>query len=397
MSSGGSSSPTTTTNLTSNIPAYAQPYVMGTGTASNPGLLPQAAALTNIANNPYQQYQGQMNAGFSPLQQQGMSNIQQMTPSSQNQAGTGMAGLAGMQAGNIGSAYNPGPIGAQQTGINNYNQGAVNQYMSPYTQDVINQQSNQAIGAYAQNLPTLGSVAAGTGNLGSSREALSQDVMQQGLQSQLQGIQAQGLQSGFGNAQNQFNTQNALGLQSQTANQGANLQAQSQGLQSQQFGANLGLQGLQTQLGAASTLGQLGNNQYYQQSGIDTAQLTAGAQQQALQQQGLNTNYQNFVNQQNYPYAQLGYLSDILHGTASTAAGSGVYSAYQQTPNVAGQIAGLGPGSGWACRSLWQYSDNGGGSVTCLIFQVYRLLIQLLLSKPSKLRRCRPIKRYTFY
>jgi hypothetical protein len=213
----------------------------------------------------------------------------------------------------------------------------------------------------------LGSAAAGTGNLGSSREALSQDVMQQGLQSQLQGIQAQGLQSGFANAQNEFNTQNSLGLQSQTANQNANLQsqianmqsnlqgqtsnqsanlqAQNQALQSQQFGANLGLQGLQTQLGAASTLGTLGNNQYAQQSGIDTAQLTAGQEQQALQQQQLNTNYQNFINQQNYPYAQLGYLSDILHGTSTTANGSGVYSAYQQTPNVAGQLAGLGTGA----------------------------------------------------
>lgn len=382
---GGSSSPTTTTTQTSNIPEYAAPYVLGDGTPNNLGLLPQAAALTNINNNPYQAYGGQTTAGFSPLQNQAFGNIQQMKPSSQTSQATGFAGLAGLGAQNIAGSYNPGQIGYngvgasynpnsvgyQQTGINNYNQGAVNQYMSPYTQDVINAQSNQAIRSYGQSLPQLASATAANGDLGGSREALLQSQANQGLQSQLQGIQASGLQSGFANAQNQFNTQNQLGLQSQMANQGAGLQAQGQGLQSaqfgsnlglqaqgmnqqaqlqaqgqglqsQQFGSNLGLQGLQTQLGAANTLGQLGSNQYAQQAGIDTAQLQAGQQQQGLQQQQLNTAYQNFINQQNYPYAQLGYLSDILHGTATTASGSGIYANYQQAPNTLGQVAGLG-------------------------------------------------------
>jgi hypothetical protein len=341
-SGGGSSGPSSTTTTTSNIPDYAQPYVLGNGTAQDPGLLPQAAALTNINSNPYQQYSGQTTAGFSPLQDQAFNNIQGMGVASQNNQATGMAGLAGMNAANAGSTYNPGQVGYNQTGINNFNQQAVNQYSSPYTQDVINAQSNQAIQAYGQSLPQLASATAANGDLGGSREALLQSQANQGLQSQLQGIQASGLQSGYANAQNEFNSQNALGLQSQTANQGAQLQAQGQGLQSQQFGANLGLQGLQTQLSAAGTLGQLGNNQYNQQAGIDTAQLTAGAQQQGLQQTQLNTDYQNFINQQNYPYAQLGYLSDILHGTSTSNGGTATTGVYSQTPNTLGQVAGLG-------------------------------------------------------
>lgn len=360
MSGGGSSSPTQTTTQTSNIPDYAQPYVLGDGSSNNLGLLPQAAALTNINSNPYQAYGGQTTAGFSPLQNQAFGNIQQMTPSSQNSQATGFAGLAGLGAQNIGQSYQPGQIGYNQTGINNYNQGAVNQYMSPYTQDVINAQSNQAIQSYGQSLPQLASATAANGDLGGSREALLQSQANQGLQSQLQGIQASGLQSGFANAQNQFNTQNQLGLQSQTANQNAQLQAQGQGLQSQQFGANLGLQGLQTQLGAASTLGTLGNNQYNQQAGIDTAQLTAGAQQQGLQQTQLNTDYQNFINQQNYPYAQLGYLSDILHGTSTTASGSGIYANYQQAPNTLGQVAGLGTAATGLAGLFGQSATAGG-------------------------------------
>jgi len=64
-----------------------------------------------------------------------------------------------------------------------------------------------------------------------------------------------------------------------------------------------------------------------------------------LQQSQLNTNYQNFINQQNYPYAQLGYLSDILHGTSTSAGGSGVYANYSQPANVLGQVAGVGAGA----------------------------------------------------
>ena len=351
--SGGGSSPTSSTTYSSNIPSYAQPYVMGqAATGTSPGIsgtLPQASALTNLANNPYQAYQGQMVAGFNPLQQQGMNTIQGMTPASQLGQATGMAGSAGLQAGNAGSTYNPGQIGNSQVGTQNYTGQNVNQYMSPYTQDVVQAQQNQAIQGYANNyLPQLGAAAASTGNLpmgqsgGSSREAITQAVGNQGLQSQLQGITAGGYQNAFQNAQGQFNTQQQANLQAQQANQSAGLTAQGQSLQSQQYGAGLGLQGLQTQLSAANTLGTLGQTQYGQQAGIASAQVGAGQQGQNLEQQQLNTNYQNFVNQQNYPYAQLGFEEGMLTGTAGTTGGTGISSAYQQAPNTLGQVAGLG-------------------------------------------------------
>jgi len=334
--SGGSSQPTNTSVTQTNIPDWAQPYALP--------MMAQAQALTNVNTNPYQQYSGQQVAGLSPLQQQGMSNIQSMTPSSQIGQATGMAGMAGLNAGNIGSSYQPGQIGYNQTGINDYTGQNVQNYMSPYMNQVVQQQKAGAISDYANTLPQIGSIAGATGNLGGSREALIQSQQQRGLQGQLANIQATGSQAAFQNAQQQFNTQNQLGLQSQIANQGAGLQAQGQNLQSQQFGANLGLQGLQTQLGAANALGGLGQQQYQQQAGINTALLGAGAQQQQLAQQGLNTQYQNFLNQQNYPYAQLSYMNDILRGVSGTAAGSqGVYN-YAQPPNLLGQVAGVGAG-----------------------------------------------------
>jgi hypothetical protein len=333
--SSGSSSPTTSVTNTSNIPDWAQPYAMP--------MLAQAQALTNTSQNPYQSYNGQQVAGLSPLQQQAMGNVQGMGVANQNNIATGMTGQAGLAAQNIGSTYQPGQIGYNQTGIGSFTQpGAAQAYMSPYMNNVVQQQQAGAIQGYAQQLPQLGSTAAATGNLGGSREALMQSQANVGLQGQLQGIQATGLQNAFTNAQGQFNAENQLGLQSQTANQSAGLQAQNQNLQSQQFGANLGLQGIQQQLAAAGQMGQLGQNQYNQQAGINTALNTLGTEQQSTQQNQLSTQYQNFLNQQNYPYAQLSYMSDLLHGTATTAAGSGGAYNYAQSPNVLGQVAGLG-------------------------------------------------------
>jgi len=342
MCGGGGSGPTETKSTTSNIPDYAQPYVMGNGTI--PGLLPQTSALTDINQNPYKPYTGQMIAGFNPMQQQSMNTVQGMTPSNQTSQATGMAGLAGLNAGNIGSTYNPGQIGSSNVNSQQFNGANVNQYMNPYVQDVVQQQQNQAVRGYAQQLPGMGAVAAETGNLGGSRQALVQSEAQRNLQDQLQGITAQGYGNAYQNAQGQFNTSNAANMQAQQANQGAGLAAQGQGLQSQQFGSNLGLQGLNTQLGAAGQLGTLGNNQYQQQAGIAQAQFGLGQQAQDLQQTGMNTAYQQFINQQNYPYAQLGFMSDILHGTGTIAQGSGTASTYQQPPNVLGQVAGVGTG-----------------------------------------------------
>jgi hypothetical protein len=323
-------------------------------------MMGQAQALTDINNNPYQAYQGQQVAGFSPLQTQAMGNIQGMTPSSQLSQATGMAGMAGLGGLSAGNNYNPSVnnfqmSAPQQTSINDFSGQNVQQYMSPYEQNVVNQQSNQAINSYAQQLPQLGSTAAASGNLGSSREAIMQGIGNQGLQAQLQGIQASGLQNAYQNAQSQFNTQNQLGLQSQQANQQANLMTgiqnlgasigtQGQALQSQQFGANLGLQGLGVANSAANTLNSTGQQQYAQQAGIDTAQLGAGALGQQLNQNQLNTNYQNFVNQQNYPYAQLSFMGGILGNAAATTGNTGISSAYQQAPNLAGQVAGNATG-----------------------------------------------------
>jgi len=108
---------------------------------------------------------------------------------------------------------------------------------------------------------------------------------------------------------------------------------------------------------AAGQLGQLGQNQYQQQMGINTLQNQYGGQQQALQQQGLTQAYSDFQNQQNYPYKQLGFMSDLIRGLPlgqqSTA------SIYTPPPSTAQNISSLGLGA----YGIGQLFKAEGGTV----------------------------------
>jgi len=292
---GGSSQPTQSTVYNTNLPTYLQGPVQQ--------LAGQALALTNTSQNPYQSYignaaaggqgiQGTTVAGMTPLQVQAMQNMQRMGVSPQTQQASGMAGL----------------VGAQAMDPSRYQQNIQN-YLSPYTQNVINQQQNQAIADYARSLPQLGSAAANVGGLGGSREALMQSEANRNLQSQLQGITAAGLQSGYQNAQGALQNQQQMGL------------------------------------GAAQALGLLGQNQYAQQMGITQGQNALGTQQQQLSQAVNNALNQNFQNYVNYPYAQQAFLSGILHGTSPGALGQQSTSSTYMSPGSAlGQAVGLGGG-----------------------------------------------------
>ena len=189
-----------------------------------------------------------------------------------------------------------------------------------------------------------------------ANQQMGYNVGQQNLQSLInqsqfgagQGLQAQQMnQSAQLQAQqqalaqlaqaNQFSQQNAQ-QRAQFGLSGANLAEQSR-----QFGAGLGMQGLQQQLAAAGMLGNLGQQQYQQQMGINAAQLGAGGQQQALGQELLNLQYQDFMNQQQQPYKQLEFMSGILRGLPATGQ---TQTMYQAPGSLFGQIAGVGLGLG---------------------------------------------------
>jgi len=73
--------------------------------------------------------------------------------------------------------------------------------------------------------------------------------------------------------------------------------------------------------------------------GLLSLQNQFGGQQQGQIQNQLNTEYQDFLNAQNYPYKQLGFMSDMLRGLPLTQQATAMYG---QAPSMVQQVAGLG-------------------------------------------------------
>ena len=330
-----SSTPTQITQTNYGFAPEIAPYAQG--------LLGQAQALTDTDYNPYMQYQGERTAQFSPLQQMSYDNATLMQGSPQLQDATAMAGSAGLGALNTGYTYNP-----FQTQSFTSPQMAES-YMSPYMQNVVSRQQNDANRQAAIAQQAQGAQAAKSGAFGGSGDYLMRAQAAGNLARQKGDIFAQGQQAAYQQGMGQFNTEQAA---TQNA---AQLNAQ-QG----QFGAGLGLQGLQTALSAAQGLGQLGNTQYQQNMGINALQNQYGLQQQAQMQKDIDTKYQDFLNYQNYPYKQLGFMSDIIRGVPLTQTGS---SLYQAAPSTAQNIASLGLGAAGISKLFADGGEvkSGGG------------------------------------
>lgn len=327
---GGSSSGTQTT--INELPEWARGYAKNT--------LEKTAALSE---KPYQAYEGPRIAGFSPMQLQSQQAAAGMTPSQATAAGIDVAGAAAL--GGLGQNYQGGQFYGGQFGGR---QAA--QYMSPFIQEALAPQLREA----QRSSDILGqqnaAKAVGQGAFGGSRSALVEAERQRNLGMQMGDIRAKGLQDAYQSAQAQFN-----------ADQARAMQAQQLGEQSRQFGANLGLQGLQTALQGAGQLGALGGQQFQQGMDINKLQNAYGGQQQALRQQGLDLAYQDFLNEQNYPYKQLGFMSDMIRGLPLGQ--QSTQTMYQAPGSVAGQVAGLGVGalglSKFMAEGGMAYADGG--------------------------------------
>jgi hypothetical protein len=285
------------------IPDYAKPYVEE--------LLGNAQGLTDINQNPYMQYMGERVAQFSPLQQQSYQNAALMQTAPQLGDATAMAGTAGLGALNTQYTFNPA----------NFDAATAKNMMNPYMQNVVERQQADAQRQADIARQAQGAQAARSGAFGGSGDYLMRAQAAGNLARQKGDIQAQGLNNAYGQAMGQYNTQNQLNAQQQ------------------QFGAGLGLQGLQTANQAASNLANIGQTQYGQNVGLLNLQNQFGGQQQGQAQNILTNQYQDYLNAQNYPYKQLGFMSDMLRGLPLTQQSSTVYG---QAPSMIQQVAGLG-------------------------------------------------------
>jgi hypothetical protein len=286
-------------STTSDLPDWAKPYAQD--------VLGKSAAL---AQAPYQAYGGERIAQFTPLQQRAFQGATSMQPSAATGQGINIAGQVAGQS--LGTSYDPyatGQFGAQAA-----------QYMDPYMQNVVGIQQREAARASEIQRNQNQAQAVGQGAFGGSRQAIVEAERQRNLGTQMGDIQARGLQDAYGRGQQQFNTEQQLREQSR------------------QYGAGLGLQGLQTALQGAGQLGQLGQQQFGQGMDINKLQAGYGTQQQQQTQNVLSQQYEDFLAQKKFPYQQLEFQSNLLRGTPSGS----TQTMYTAAPSAASQVAGLG-------------------------------------------------------
>jgi len=186
-----------------------------------------------------------------------------------------------------------------QTGPQGF-QNTVGQYMNPYLQHSLAPQIAEANRSYDISAANESAKATQQGAFGGGRSALMQAENERNRNMNLANIVGQGYNNAYGAATQQYNT----------------------------------------------GLGQ---------------QLQMGNMQQAQEQRGLDTAYQDFLGQKNYPYQQLSYMANLVRGTPM-----GMNSAsqvYQGPGNIAGQIAGLGIGAAGISKLMAEGGlayDNGG-------------------------------------
>lgn len=400
---GGGGGPSSSTTYTSNLSKALEPAALNLIA----GAIPEYFNVDTEGNilgvktfTPYSTDASDYVAGFSPQQQAVFQEAANMQRPGQFQNATQFAGMAGM--GGLGSAeqaYGYGNLGANYGGMGaGYGQRAANigemalqaqdygrmigsqaqdyaaqaagmgdlygqmatspgvyqAYMSPYQQNVTDMQINAArrnadIAAQARK-----TAATRAGAFGGSRQAIENAEANRALQTQLDAIQAQGLQSAYQQAQQNINQRAALGLQGLsgaqaglgTALQGGQLglsgigqaiagqQAGMQGAQTGIQGAQAGLQGVS---GAQSGYG-LANQAGTNLANIGTAQQQAdiarmglqndlGTMQRLREQDIINQAVSTYAMQQENPMQRMSQYSGLIRGYMTPTTTVSQYSA----------------------------------------------------------------------
>lgn len=322
---GDSAAPTSMTQTSLTYGEEFQPF------ASE--LMKRAGAL---ASQPYERYKYNRIAGFDPMQLQAQQAAANMRVSPYLGQAGGIAGNVANRAMNIN--YDPARFMEERVRTGQFTQpGVASAYMSPYMQNVVDigkrEAQRQADIAETQR----GAQAVGAGAFGGSRQAIMEAEAQRNLAQQMGDIQAKGSQAAYEQAAAQFQQDQARMLQAAMANQAKNLEAQQLSEQSRQFGADLGLRGLQTALQGSGQLGQLGQQQFGQAKDIVGMQATAGAERQAQLQKSLSQKYEDFLAQKKFPYQQAQFAMEMLRGMPM----SSTESIYRAPASASSQLGGL--------------------------------------------------------
>jgi len=263
-------------------------------------------AATNTAANQAQPYYSAATGALGSAAQAGTTANQQAS----NLYGAGLAAAAPATIAS-GAAANPTTL----------DQSAINQYLSPYLNDVVgstasllNQQNQQAMSGQTGN-------AISQGAFGGDRAGIAAAVLQ-GQQSLNEGnVLSNLLNTGYQSALGTAQQQQGVDLSAQQANLAREGSAAQQ-LYNEASGTASGLAGVGNQqytqgANTANELGALGTGA--QAAGLQgaQAQLAAGQVEQQTQQAQDTAQYNQFLQQQSYPFQTAQFLANIAEGTGS--------------------------------------------------------------------------------
>jgi hypothetical protein len=207
-----------------------------------------------LASTPYQAYTGPLTAGPSQLQQQAFGGLGSLALPAASAAGS-----------LTGAAYQP--LSPQQIAGGETSQpyaggptSPVQAYMNPYLQAALEPQYAQARRQADIAQQALQSQYAKAGAYGGSRQGVAEAELQSGLLNRLADITGQGYQQAYDRAADLFGQERQYGLEALRAQQ------------------------------------------------------TGGAQQRAIEQQGIGADIAQFQEERDYPYKQVQYMQSLLQG-----------------------------------------------------------------------------------
>jgi hypothetical protein len=339
----GTNSKPATSNTTTEIPAQFQGYFNN--------MLGRAQTLSE---QPYQAYGGQRLADTNADINGSRAMVENIATSGQpiTQNAIDMTGNA---AAGVDQFIGNGPYQYSAYNYSNpemFDSAAAQKYMSPYIQNVLNLQKEQANRDYQTQNAGRAAQAVQSGAFGGSRQAVQQGMAENDLLNRNNMTEATGLQNAYLNAQQMFGQDRAAQManeQRQAAEQ-ARVQG-GQNAANNQY-SQLGLQGLGFKSQQALQMSNL--EQRARAGDIQAAQLleAAGKGQQAQQQAGLDIGYQDYLRQQNDATNKLNNFSSILQGlpiqrtgTDTTVGTAAQPSALQQT--LGAGISALGLYNAW--------------------------------------------------
>ena len=264
------------------------------------------AKAKEIADAPYQEYDGQRIADFTDDQMAAFDEVRKALGYGQGDIADATGGLKSLLN------YDPSSVQAKT-----FDSATASEYMNPYVENVLDRARSRAFETQdiADQKRAAKQIAGGAFG-DNTRRGVEDATAADDFQTRLLDMEAKQLAKAYESGANIFAKDADRELTADKI---------------EQSGMNA-LGNVAKGIGALASTGQNMNT-----AGID-ALMKIGGIQEAKDQGGLDLAYGDFLAQTNYPKEQVAFLTDILSGVPSGSQST----TFGQAPNVFGQLAGTG-------------------------------------------------------